>query len=141
MLRIDFPQHWFNLSESGAEEVLYDSPAMREFVGIDLAREPEPDETTICKFRHLMEKHNLGDQLFHLVNEYLQESGLKLSRGTIVDATIIHAPSSTKNKEKRRDPDMRHERQPVVLRYEGAHRFGSPNQANSFGGGHGGQYP
>ena len=106
MLRIHFLQHWFNLSDPSAEEALYDSRAMREFVGIDLAREPVPDETTICKFRHLMEKHNLGDQLFHLVNEYLQESGLKLSRGTIVDATIIHAPSSTKNKEKQRDPDM-----------------------------------
>lgn len=80
---------------------------MRNFVGIDLGREPVPDETTICKFRHLMEKHNLGDQLFHLVNEYLRESGLKLSRGTIVDATIIHAPSSTKNQKKERDPDMR----------------------------------
>lgn len=106
MLRIHFLQHWFNLSDPSAEEALYDSCAMREFVGIDLAREPVPDETTICKFRHLMEKHNLGDQLFHLVNEYLQESGLKLSQGTIVDATIIHAPSSTKNKEKQRDPDM-----------------------------------
>ncbi len=106
MLRIHFLQHWFNLSDPGAEEALYDSRAMREFVGIDLAREPVPDETTICKFRHLMEKHNLGDQLFHLVNEYLQESGLKLSQGTIVDATIIHAPSSTKNKKKQRDPDM-----------------------------------
>ena len=106
MLRIHFLQHWFNLSDPGAEEALYDSRAMREFVGIDLGRERVPDETTICKFRHLMEKHNLGDQLFHLVNEYLQESGLKLSRGTIVDATIIHAPSSTKNKKKERDPDM-----------------------------------
>jgi len=106
MLRIHFLQHWFNLSDPGAEEALYDSRAMRELVGVDLAREPVPDETTICKFRHLMEKHNLGDQLFHLVNEYLQEIGLKLSQGTIVDATIIHAPSSTKNKEKQRDPDM-----------------------------------
>ena len=106
MLRIHFLQHWFNLSDPGAEEALYDSRAMREFVGIDLAREPVPDETTICKFRHLMEKHNLGDQLFHLVNEYLQEGGLKLSRGTIVDATIIHVASSTKNQKKQRDPEM-----------------------------------
>jgi IS5 family transposase len=106
MLRIHFLQHWFNLSDPAAEEALYDSRAMRAFVGIDLGREPVPDETTICKFRHLMEKHNLGDELFRLVNEYLQESGLKLSQGTIVDATIIHAPSSTKNKKKQRDPDM-----------------------------------
>jgi IS5 family transposase len=106
MLRIHFLQHWFNLSDPGAEEALYDSRAMRTFVGIDLGRERVPDETTICKFRHLMEKHNLGDELFHLVNEYLQESGLKLSRGTIVDATIISAPSSTKNEKKERDPEM-----------------------------------
>jgi transposase, IS5 family len=107
MLRIYFLQHWFNLSDPGAEEALYDSRAMRHFVGIDLGNEPVPDETTICKFRHLMERHNLGDQLFHLVNEYLQENGLKVGRGSIVDATIINAPSSTKNKDKARDPEMR----------------------------------
>ena len=106
MLRIHFIQHWFNLSDPAAEEALYDSRSLRQFVGIDLGREPVPDETTICKFRHLMEKHNLGDQLFHLVNQYLQENGLKVSRGTIVDASIISAPSSTKNKKKKRDPDM-----------------------------------
>jgi transposase, IS5 family len=91
-----------------AIEPFYPKPpgAERRPIGIDLGRERVPDETTICKFRHLMEKHNPGDQLFHLVNEYLQESALKLSRGTIVDATIIHAPSSTKNEKKERDPDM-----------------------------------
>ncbi len=106
MLRIHFLQHWFELSDPGAEEALYDSRAMRNFVGIDLGREPVPDETTICKFRHLMEKRNLGDELFRIVNIYLEENGMKLSRGTIVDATIIHAPSSTKNKDKTRDPEM-----------------------------------
>lgn len=106
MLRIHFIQHWFNLSDPAAEESLYDSRSLRHFVGIDLGREPVPDETTICKFRHMMEKHNLGDQLFHLVNQYLQENGLKVSRGTIVDASIISAPSSTKNKNKERDPEM-----------------------------------
>lgn len=106
MLRIHFLQHWFHLSDPAAEEALYDSRAMRRFVGIDLGEEPVPDETTICKFRHLMEKHNLGDQLFHLVNEYLDENGMKVSRGTIVDASIINAPSSTKNKKKERDPEM-----------------------------------
>jgi transposase, IS5 family len=110
MLRIHFLQHWFNLSDPAAEEALYDSQALRQFVGIDLGREPAPDETTICKFRHLMEKHNLGDQLFHLVNEYLKENGLKVSRGTIVDASIISAPSSTKNKKKERDPEMKQTR-------------------------------
>jgi IS5 family transposase len=110
MLRIHFIQHWFNLSDPAVEEALYDSRALRQFVGVDLGREPVPDETTICKFRHLMEKHNLGDQLFHLVNQYLKENGLKVSRGTIVDASIISAPSSTKNKKKERDPDMRQTR-------------------------------
>lgn len=106
MLRIHFLQHWFELSDPGAEEALYDSRAMRLFVGIDLGNESVPDETTICQFRHLMERNNLGDELFRLVNVYLAENGLKVSRGTIVDATIIGAPSSTKNKEKQRDPDM-----------------------------------
>ena len=106
MLRIHFLQHWFALSDPAAEEALYDSRAMRSFVGIDLGQEPVPDETTICKFRHLMERHNLGDALFHKVNDYLAENGMKVARGTIVDATIINAPSSTKNQDKARDPDM-----------------------------------
>ena len=106
MLRINFLQHWFELSDPCAEEALYDSRAMRQFVGIDLGKEPVPDETTILNFRHLMERHNLGDEMFRLVNVYLAENGLKVSRGTIVDATIIDAPTSTKNKDKTRDPDM-----------------------------------
>ena len=106
MLRIYFLQHWFNLSDPAAEEALYDSRAMRHFVGVDLGNEPVPDETTICKFRHLMERHNLGDQFFHIVNEYLQDNGMRVSRGTIVDASIINAPSSTKNRKKERDPEM-----------------------------------
>ena len=88
------------------EEVLYDSRAMRRFVGIDLEREPAPDETTKCKFRHRLEANNLGDQLFALIAEYLEENGLKVSTGTIVDATIIDAPSSTRNKDGKRDPEM-----------------------------------
>ncbi|MBK9130416.1 MAG: IS5 family transposase [Gammaproteobacteria bacterium] len=110
MLRIHFLQHWFELSDPGAEEALYDSRAMRQFVRIDLGKEPVPDETTILNFRHLMERHNLGDEMFRLVNVYLAENGLKVNRGTIVDATIIDAPSSTKNKDKARDPDMRQTR-------------------------------
>ncbi len=106
MLRIHFLQHWFHLSDPAAEEALYDSRAMRTFVGVDLGREPVPDETTICKFRHLMERYELGNELFHKVNKYLAENGMKIARGTIVDATIIDAPSSTKNKDKARDPDM-----------------------------------
>jgi IS5 family transposase len=107
MLRIHFLQHWFNLSDPAVEEAIYDSRSMRRFVGIDLGREPVPDETTICKFRHLLEEHNLGKELFRLIGEYLEDNGLKVSRGTIVDATIINAPSSTKNRENARDPEMK----------------------------------
>ncbi len=106
MLRIHFLQHWFNLSDPAMEEALYDSRAMRHFARIDLGEEPAPDETTILKFRHLLEAHNLGEKLFQLIGEYLEENGLKVNRGTIVDATIISAPSSTKNREKKRDPEM-----------------------------------
>lgn len=105
MLRIYFLQHWFNLSDPGAEEALYESLSMCRFVGIDLGKEPVPDETTICKFRHLLEKHRLGNKLFKEVSKFLQVNGFKIANGTIVDATIIHSPSSTKNKDKARDPD------------------------------------
>ena len=106
MLKIYFLQHWFNLSDPAVEEALYDSRALRAFVGIDLGHEPAPDETTVCKFRHLLEVHDLGERLFAAVREYLQAQGMKLSTGTIVDATIINAPSSTKNQDKQRDPEM-----------------------------------
>ena len=106
MLRIYFLQHWFNLSDPGVEEALYDSLAMRDFAGIDLGREAAPDETTVCKFRHLLEKHDLGRRLFQEVHRHLETQGLKVSTGTIVDASIINAPSSTKNAEQKRDPDM-----------------------------------
>jgi IS5 family transposase len=107
MLRIYFLQQWFNLSDPAAEEALYDSLAMRQFVGIDLGREPAPDETTILRFRHLLESHDLGRQLFAAVSAHLQAQGLKVATGTIVDATIINAPSSTKNQEGERDPEMK----------------------------------
>ena len=106
MLRLHFLQHWFNLSDPMAEEALYDSRSMRQFVGIDLGREPVPDETTILNFRHLLERHNLGKALFERVNQHLASRGLKVAGGTIVDATIIAAPSSTKNAAKARDPQM-----------------------------------
>ncbi len=106
MLRIYFMQHWFNLSDPGMEEALYDSQVMRDFAGIDLGEEPAPDESTIVKFRHLLEAKNMGAELLQLVNSYLDENGLKVSRGTIVDASIINAPSSTKNRDQARDPDM-----------------------------------
>lgn len=107
MLRIYFLQHWFNLSDPAVEEALYDSSAMRAFVGIDLGREPVPDETTVCKFRRLLESHELGRALFEQVARHLQARGLKVASGTIVDATIINAPSSTKNESGERDPEMK----------------------------------
>jgi IS5 family transposase len=106
MLRIYFLQHWFNLSDPAVEEALYDSPVMRQFAGIDLGSEPVPDETTVCKFRHLLEEHRLGGEILETVNQYLQQRGVRISTGTIVDATIIHAPSSTKNQQQERDPEM-----------------------------------
>jgi IS5 family transposase len=106
MLRMYFLQHWYNLSDPAVEESLYDSQAMRRFVGIDLGREAVPDETTLCKFRHLLERNGLGEKLFEQVWKHLESSGFKVSRGTIVDATLIAAPPSTKNKDKARDPEM-----------------------------------
>ena len=106
MLRIYFLQQWFNLSDPGVEEALYDSVVLRQFVGIDLGQEPVPDETTVCKFRHLLEEHQLGGKMLETVNLHLQEKGVRITTGTIVDATIIHAPSSTKNREEKRDPEM-----------------------------------
>jgi IS5 family transposase len=106
MLRIYFLQHWFNLSDPGAEDALYDSPALRGFAGVDLGRAAAPDETTILNFRHLLEKHELCGKILDVVNLYLDRNGIRISTGTIVDATIIAAPSSTKNSKKERDPQM-----------------------------------
>ena len=103
MLRIYFLQLWFNLSDPAVEEALYDSAVMRHF---DLGCEPVPDETTVCKFRHLLEAHQLGEEILGTVNLHLQAQGVRITRGTIVDATILHAPSSTKNREQQRDPEM-----------------------------------
>lgn len=106
MLRVYCLQHWFNLSDPAVEEALYESASMRAFAGVDLACEPAPDETTVCKFRHLLERNGLGTKLFQEVGRYLQSRGMKVSTGTIVDATIINAPSSTKNASGERDPEM-----------------------------------
>ena len=106
MLRMHFVQHWFNLADDACEEALLDSTSLRHFVGIDLGRERVPDGTTLLKFRRLLNEHCLGQQLFAKVGEVLQARGLKVGTGTIVDATIIGAPSSTKNKDKARDPEM-----------------------------------
>jgi transposase, IS5 family len=106
MLRMYFLQQWYSLSDEALEDALYDSQAMREFVGIDLAREQVPDATTLLKFRRLLEQHELTKAIFEQVNAHLAERGLLMREGTVVDATIIAAPSSTKNKEGKRDPEM-----------------------------------
>jgi IS5 family transposase len=106
MLRVYFVQQWFALSDPGVEDALYESPVLRRFVGIDLGRAPAPDETTILNFRHLLEEHELCGEMLDTVNHYLDSRGIRITTGTIVDATIIHAPSSTKNSKKERDPAM-----------------------------------
>ena len=103
MLRMYFLQQWFNLSDPAVEEALYDSVVMRDFVGIDLGREPVPDETTVCKFRAICWKNmGPGGEMLETVNLHLEGKGVRITTGTIVDATIISAPSSTKNREQKR---------------------------------------
>jgi IS5 family transposase len=106
MLRVYFLQRWFNLSDPGAEDALYESPVLRHFVRIDLGRAPVPDESTILQFRHLLERHELGGAMLNTVNQYLESHGIHITTGTIEDATIIHVPSSTKNRSGERDPEM-----------------------------------
>lgn len=106
MLRMYLLANWFNLADEACEDALYDVPVFRDFCGIDLGRERVPDATTLLHFRHLLEQHQIGLALFAKVGELLLGNGLKLSGGTIVDATIIAAPSSTKNEDKARDPEM-----------------------------------
>ena len=106
MLRIYFMQQWFNLSDPAMEDALYDSESMRRFAGIELSEDAIPDETTILRFRHLLEKHYLTQAIFSQVRTLLEQKRLLLKSGTIVDATIIEAPPSTKNAEQARDPEM-----------------------------------
>lgn len=106
ILRMYVAQQCFGLSDEGAEDALYDSQAIRRFVGIDLNREAAPDATTLLKFRHLLEAHQLTESIFDAINAHLAEKGLFLREGTIVDATLIAAPPSTKNKEGKRDSEM-----------------------------------
>ncbi len=107
MLRLYCIQLWFGLSDEGVEDALYDSAAFRRFVGIDLRTERAPDSTTLLKFRRLLETHDLTRALLDGVNAGMQERRLLLKRGTLIDATIIAAPSSTKNAQGTRDPEMR----------------------------------
>ena len=106
MLRIHCLQQWYALSDPAVEEELYEIASMRRFAGLSLSHGTVPDETTILNFRHLLERHNLSVAIFEAVKKHLQGAGLLLRQGTIVDATIIAAPSSTKNSTGKRDPQM-----------------------------------
>ena len=106
MLRIHLMQQWYDLSDPGMEDALIEVPTMRRFAGIDLISDRIPDETTILAFRHLLEKHDLGDQIFEAVKAHLKANGMAMKQGTIIDATLIAAPSSTKNEKRERDPEM-----------------------------------
>ena len=107
MLRIYFLQIWFNLSDPAAEEAIYDSESMRRFARVELSEDKIPDETSILNFRHLLEEHELTKAMFEKINGLMEGKGLLLRSGTIVDATIIAAPSSTKNATESRDPEMK----------------------------------
>ena len=106
MLRIHLMQQWFTLSDPLMEEMLIDTPCFRRFAGIDMVEDRIPDETTILNFRHLLEENRIAEQILETVNQSLREKGVILKEGTILDATIINAPSSTKNKKGERDPEM-----------------------------------
>jgi IS5 family transposase len=106
MLKIYFLQHWYNLSDPEMEDAIYDRNSFQKFLELDMLSEAAPDETTILNFRHLLEQHNLQERMFNKVNRLLEEKGLILKKGTITDATIITAPSSTKNQSGKRDPEM-----------------------------------
>ena len=106
MLRMYLLQVWFNLSDEGVEDAIYDSYAFRKFMGVDFVNEQVPDATTLLKFRHLLEENHLGEEFFKAINRVMEATGHIMHGGSIVDATIISAPSSTKNAEKKRDPEM-----------------------------------
>ena len=106
MLRMYLLQSWFNLSDEGIEDAIYDSYAFRKFMGIDFNNEQVPDATTLLKFRHLLKKNHIGELFFDAIKKCLDKAGVMMKGGTIVDATLISAPSSTKNQEKARDPEM-----------------------------------
>jgi transposase, IS5 family len=107
LLRVHFMQQWFGLSDPAMEEALHDTPIYREFAKLDTGMSRIPDETTILRFRHLIETHDLGKAMFAAINSKLTEAGFILKTGTVVDATLIAAPSSTKNETRSRDPEMR----------------------------------
>jgi IS5 family transposase len=139
MLRVHLMQNWFALSDPAMEEALYEIASLRAFAGLGM--ESVPDETTILNFRHLLEASDLAEDIFKQVNAHLARKGLLLKRGSIVDATIIAAPSSTKNESARTRPGNApdEEGQSVALRDEGAHRRGRGLGAGAHGDDHGGQ--
>jgi IS5 family transposase len=106
MLGIYLLQQWYDLSDPAMEDALIEVPTMRRFAGIDLISDRIPDDTTILTFRHLLKKHDLGDQIFEAVKAHLKTNGMVMKQGTIIDATLIAVPSSTKNEKKERDPEM-----------------------------------
>ncbi len=106
MLRIHLMQNWWSLKDEAMEDALIDNGAIRPLAGIDLAKDNIPDATTILVFCHFMERHQLAEKIFKIVGQYMGEKGLLLREGTVVDATIIHAPTSTKNEKRERDPQM-----------------------------------
>ena len=106
MLRIHLMQQWYSLSDPAMEDALMEVATMRRFAGIDLISDRIPDEATILAIRHLLEKNNLGKEIFDFVKAHLKQRGMAMKQGTIIDATLISAPSSTKNKSDERDPEM-----------------------------------
>jgi IS5 family transposase len=106
MLRIHLMQQWYSLSDPAMEDALIEVATIRRFAGIELISDRIPDETTILAFRHLLEKHDLGQKIFETVKAHLKQRGMAMKQGTIIDATLISAPSSTKNKTGERDPEM-----------------------------------
>ena len=140
MLRVHLMQNWFALSDPAMEEALYEIASLRAFGRLNLG-EPIPDETTILNFRHLLEANDLAEDILKTVNAHLAKKGLLLKRGSIVDATIIAAPSSTKNAEGERDPEMHQTKKgkPMALRDEGAHCRRRRQRPGAHGHHHGGQ--
>ncbi len=145
MLRMYIAQHCFGLSDEGIEDAIYDSQAIRRFIGIDLSRESAPDATTLLKFRRLLETHQLTERIFAVIRGLLTEKGLILKEGTIVDATIIAAPSSTKNQPGERDPEMvrtmcpnNQEGESMALRHESPYWCGCRHRDHPYPGHHAG---
>ena len=132
MLRVHIVQLCYNLSDPAMEDLLYEAESARRFAGLRLT-EALPDESTILHFRHLLERHQLGQGLFAEIRDHLEEQGVRLREGTIVDATIIEAPSSTKNRTGERDPGdaAGEEGEPIPLRHEAAHRGGRQDRGGA----------